>query len=208
MTIADGQNLWPAKAKPLPSHCLRALFPDHGLKKEITYATAARVGDMHVCPMVTVLVPHVGGPVTTSGVSAGADRRHARRANGRHVYVRWPTGCYRHGRSDRFGRWPAPGAAWVTQPLMEALLSLATLPSCPVELVIEARPEIGVIPWPKLYRRNSLRARIWTPDRAHVWTGCFDHGLPVLWAKLLTRRPGNKSGSNEVRPATSEPGRS
>ncbi|MBV9654294.1 MAG: PAAR domain-containing protein [Acetobacteraceae bacterium] len=25
---------------------------------------AARVTDMHVCPMVTVLVPHVGGPVT------------------------------------------------------------------------------------------------------------------------------------------------
>jgi uncharacterized Zn-binding protein involved in type VI secretion len=24
---------------------------------------AARMGDMHVCPMVTVLVPHVGGPV-------------------------------------------------------------------------------------------------------------------------------------------------
>lgn len=24
---------------------------------------AARIGDMHVCPMVTGLVPHVGGPV-------------------------------------------------------------------------------------------------------------------------------------------------
>lgn len=24
---------------------------------------AARIGDMHVCPMITVLVPHVGGPV-------------------------------------------------------------------------------------------------------------------------------------------------
>jgi len=24
---------------------------------------AARVGDMHVCPMVNVLVPHVGGPI-------------------------------------------------------------------------------------------------------------------------------------------------
>jgi uncharacterized Zn-binding protein involved in type VI secretion len=24
---------------------------------------AARVGDMHVCPMLTVLVPHVGGPI-------------------------------------------------------------------------------------------------------------------------------------------------
>ena len=24
---------------------------------------AARLGDMHVCPMLTVLVPHVGGPI-------------------------------------------------------------------------------------------------------------------------------------------------
>lgn len=28
---------------------------------------AARIGDMHVCPMVTVLVPHVGGPVVGPG---------------------------------------------------------------------------------------------------------------------------------------------
>jgi uncharacterized Zn-binding protein involved in type VI secretion len=26
---------------------------------------AARITDMHVCPMVTVLVPHVGGPIMT-----------------------------------------------------------------------------------------------------------------------------------------------
>jgi uncharacterized Zn-binding protein involved in type VI secretion len=24
---------------------------------------ASRLGDMHVCPMITVLVPHVGGPI-------------------------------------------------------------------------------------------------------------------------------------------------
>ena len=28
---------------------------------------AARVGDMHVCPMVTGVVPHVGGPITAPG---------------------------------------------------------------------------------------------------------------------------------------------
>ena len=28
---------------------------------------AARVGDMHVCPMVTGTVPHVGGPVLPVG---------------------------------------------------------------------------------------------------------------------------------------------
>ncbi|NJM14825.1 MAG: type VI secretion protein [Bacteroidales bacterium] len=28
---------------------------------------AARVGDMHVCPMVTGVVPHVGGPALPAG---------------------------------------------------------------------------------------------------------------------------------------------
>lgn len=28
---------------------------------------AARLGDMHVCPMVTGLVPHVGGPIVGPG---------------------------------------------------------------------------------------------------------------------------------------------
>jgi uncharacterized Zn-binding protein involved in type VI secretion len=28
---------------------------------------AARVTDLHVCPMVTVLVPHVGGPILPPG---------------------------------------------------------------------------------------------------------------------------------------------
>ena len=28
---------------------------------------ATRVGDMHVCPLVNVLVPHVGGPVLPPG---------------------------------------------------------------------------------------------------------------------------------------------
>ncbi len=28
---------------------------------------AARLTDMHICPMLTVLVPHVGGPITGPG---------------------------------------------------------------------------------------------------------------------------------------------
>ena len=28
---------------------------------------AARIGDMHTCPMVTALVPHVGGPIVGPG---------------------------------------------------------------------------------------------------------------------------------------------
>ena len=30
---------------------------------------AARMGDMHVCPMITGLVPHVGGPITLGSVT-------------------------------------------------------------------------------------------------------------------------------------------
>ena len=30
-------------------------------------APAARITDMHVCPMVTGLVPHVGGPILPAG---------------------------------------------------------------------------------------------------------------------------------------------
>ncbi len=30
---------------------------------------AARVGDMHDCPMVTALVPHVGGPIMPPGAA-------------------------------------------------------------------------------------------------------------------------------------------
>ncbi|MCB0535553.1 MAG: PAAR domain-containing protein [Lewinellaceae bacterium] len=29
---------------------------------------AARLGDMHTCPQVTLLVPHVGGPILPPGV--------------------------------------------------------------------------------------------------------------------------------------------
>jgi len=31
------------------------------------FLPASRIGDTHVCPMVTVLVPHVGGPVLPPG---------------------------------------------------------------------------------------------------------------------------------------------
>lgn len=32
-------------------------------------SAAARIGDMHVCPMVTGTVPHVGGPVLPPGAT-------------------------------------------------------------------------------------------------------------------------------------------
>src|SRR5215471_10542252 len=41
---------------------------NHECKKGVhLMAPAARVTDMHVCPMVTVLVPHVGGPILPPG---------------------------------------------------------------------------------------------------------------------------------------------
>lgn len=38
-----------------------------GFIKSYFMPLAARVGDMHVCPMVTGTVPHVGGPVLPPG---------------------------------------------------------------------------------------------------------------------------------------------
>ena len=38
------------------------------LVKDLAMPFAARVGDMHTCPMVTVLVPHVGGPILPPGL--------------------------------------------------------------------------------------------------------------------------------------------
>src|SRR5712692_9512996 len=34
-----------------------------GVRSELKMPPAARVTDMHVCPMVTGVVPHVGGPI-------------------------------------------------------------------------------------------------------------------------------------------------
>src|ERR1035438_9054257 len=36
-------------------------------RKGVIVPPAARITDMHVCPMVTVLVPHVGGPILPPG---------------------------------------------------------------------------------------------------------------------------------------------
>jgi uncharacterized Zn-binding protein involved in type VI secretion len=35
--------------------------------KELLMPPAARVGDLHTCPMVTGVVPHVGGPILPPG---------------------------------------------------------------------------------------------------------------------------------------------
>ncbi len=39
---------------------------------------AARLTDMHTCPMVTGVVPHVGGPISGPGHADGVDWRLAR----------------------------------------------------------------------------------------------------------------------------------
>ena len=39
------------------------IMPPCALKTMIEMLPAARLTDMHTCPMVTVLVPHVGGPI-------------------------------------------------------------------------------------------------------------------------------------------------
>jgi uncharacterized Zn-binding protein involved in type VI secretion len=40
----------------------RAILRHQPITKSMA-APAARIGDMHVCPLVTGLVPHVGGPI-------------------------------------------------------------------------------------------------------------------------------------------------
>src|SRR5439155_3136257 len=44
-----------------------ATLPDQIPAERRPMMPAARVGDMHVCAMVTVLVPHVGGPILPPG---------------------------------------------------------------------------------------------------------------------------------------------
>lgn len=53
---------------------------------------AARIGDMHVCPMVTpavVPVPHVGGPILGPGCPTVLIGGMPAAAGGRHVYMHW-----------------------------------------------------------------------------------------------------------------------
>ena len=72
---------------------------------------ASRIGDLHVCPMTTGPVPHVGGPFV-SGIADGAGGQHAAVARDRSTDVRGasgycdeglPDGAGGHGRSGRRG---------------------------------------------------------------------------------------------------------
>ena len=53
---------------------------------------AARVSDMHTCPMVTVLDPHVGGPILPPVHADRSDRWPAGRPDQRHVHLCGPPG--------------------------------------------------------------------------------------------------------------------
>ena len=52
---------------------------------------AARISDLHVCPMCNGLVPHVGGPVAM-GCGNGVHRRHAGRPGQRRDHLCRPAG--------------------------------------------------------------------------------------------------------------------
>ncbi|NEK70265.1 MAG: type VI secretion protein, partial [Xanthomonas perforans] len=39
----------------------------HGHDRSVPMQPAARLTDLHVCPMVTGVVPHVGGPIVSPG---------------------------------------------------------------------------------------------------------------------------------------------
>ena len=72
---------------------------------------AARLLDMHVCPMITVLVPHVGGPIAGPGAPTTliAGLPAARVTD---MCVRRSTRCDRAGIVHRADRRNAGGAGW------------------------------------------------------------------------------------------------
>src|ERR1700730_1046361 len=51
----------------LPAAPRRGRDEPRSLRRRFAMMPAARLTDMHVCPMVTVLVPHVGGPIVAPG---------------------------------------------------------------------------------------------------------------------------------------------
>jgi hypothetical protein len=58
---------------------------------------AARIGDPHVCPMLTGIVPHVGGPILPARLPDSADRQYAGGSRRRHVDLRRSPGRDRDG---------------------------------------------------------------------------------------------------------------
>ncbi len=53
---------------------------------------AARVGDLHTCPMVTGIVPHVGGPILPPRWYNGPHRRATCCPGRGYGYLCWPPG--------------------------------------------------------------------------------------------------------------------
>jgi uncharacterized Zn-binding protein involved in type VI secretion len=53
--------------RPAPKDYFEALDAHALFWQDLGMPMAARLTDMHVCPMVTVLVPHVGGPIAGPG---------------------------------------------------------------------------------------------------------------------------------------------
>src|SRR5450759_2101124 len=68
--------------------------------------TAARVTDMHACPMFTGPVPHVGGPIVGPGAPTVLIGGLPAATMGDSC-VRGSTGQYHHGQYDGVNRWKA-----------------------------------------------------------------------------------------------------
>ena len=58
---------------------------------------AARITDMHICPMVTGIVPHVGGPSLPPGAPDGNHRLSSRRHGNFDGHLRGASGHDRDG---------------------------------------------------------------------------------------------------------------
>ena len=78
---------------------------------------AARISDMHTCPMVTGVVPHVGGPIFLGCFNVMIGFLPAARV-GDMATLRWTSGCGRNGFVYLYDRFYAsrpdgrPDGAW------------------------------------------------------------------------------------------------
>ena len=68
---------------------------------------AARIGDMHVCPMVTGVVPHVGGPIALGEFTVLIGKMPAARATDMATCVGPPDLCLPGSGTVMIGKMPA-----------------------------------------------------------------------------------------------------
>ena len=88
---------------------------------------AARVTDMQTCPMVTAIVPHVGGPITLGCFTVLVGEMPQARITDMHTCV-GPRGSWRWVPSQSWSGVCRPPALAIQQPTVVSLLGRARPP--------------------------------------------------------------------------------